>query len=174
MNFLKELHDLFEKSTPGLEVGGFLLDVNKGTITTKIGSKKYVFKGKDTNRDPADLHKSVTGIAKHSQGRALAYLKQHATGSPMSESITLGIDSESDRDARKVFDKIKNFKSKLNYQVVVYGYNATAVNIIEVDENDEPVKDYNLSELEKLVDYLKNKGIRSEIDSDSGAIVILN
>ena len=81
MELLNELYSLLEKVTPGLEMGGFLLDTKKGTIVTKIGNKAYEFTPKE--KDAAELHKSVVGVAKHSQGRALAYLKQHATGIPM-------------------------------------------------------------------------------------------
>jgi len=81
MELLNELYTILEKVTPGLEMGGFLLDTKKGTIITKIGGKSYEFTPKE--KDAAELHKSVVGVAKHSQGRALAYLKQHATGIPL-------------------------------------------------------------------------------------------
>lgn len=83
MNLLTELLDLLEKDTPGLELGAFRFDTEKNVIYTKIGNKMYVFT--PTEKNAAELFGSVTGIAKHSPGRALVYLKQHATGTPVTE-----------------------------------------------------------------------------------------
>lgn len=85
MELILELYSLLEKETPGLKMGSFVVNPDVGTIFTKIGGKTYEFKPKEKNA--AELHKSVVGMAKHSQGRALAYLKQHATGTPVKESL---------------------------------------------------------------------------------------
>jgi len=73
--------NLVEKDTAGLNLGAFKLDTEKGVIITDIGGKTYEFT--PTDRSASELFSSVTGMAKHSTGRALAYLKQHATGKPV-------------------------------------------------------------------------------------------
>lgn len=80
MNLLLELVNLLEKDTPGLDLGNFKLDTEKNVIVTKIGGKNYEFTPKV--KGSAELFSSVTGMAKHSPGRALVYLKQHAVGKP--------------------------------------------------------------------------------------------
>ena len=85
MNLLNELLNLLEKDTPGLALGAFKLDVDKGKILTIISGKSYEFTPNEKN--VAELFNSVTGVAKHSPGKALIYLKQHAKGVPVSEAI---------------------------------------------------------------------------------------
>ena len=87
MNLLLELIDILELKgeTAGLKLAPFKLDVGRKVILTKIGNKTYEFTPKEKN--VAELFNSVTGVAKHSPGRALVYLKQHATGVPVKESI---------------------------------------------------------------------------------------
>jgi dihydrofolate reductase len=82
---LVELFALLEKDTPGLNLGAFKLDTKKGVILTKIGEKTYEFT--PNSKNVAELFNSVTGVAKHSPGRALVYLKQHAKGTPVTESL---------------------------------------------------------------------------------------
>lgn len=87
MNLLLELINLLELKgeTTGLKLAPFKLDIDRKVIITKIGDKEYEFTPKEKN--VAELFNSVTGVAKHSPGRALVYLKQHATGVPVKESL---------------------------------------------------------------------------------------
>jgi hypothetical protein len=87
MNLLLELIDILELKgeTVGLKLAPFRLDVDRKVILTTIGDKEYEFTPKEKN--VAELFNSVTGVAKHSPGRALVYLKQHATGVPVKESM---------------------------------------------------------------------------------------
>jgi len=85
MELINELLNLLEKDTPGLALGAFKLDTDKGKILTNIGGKTYEFTPLEKN--VAELYNSVTGVAKHSPGKALVYLKQHAKGVPIAEAI---------------------------------------------------------------------------------------
>lgn len=67
------------KPTTGLSVGTFDMDTSAGTISVTINDRNYVFKPLE-NVDIGQLYKSVTGMAKYSVGKALAYLKSHAVG----------------------------------------------------------------------------------------------
>jgi hypothetical protein len=80
MNILVELLGLLE-DTAGLNLAPFRLDTKKNTILTKIGGKEYEFTPNE--KSAAELFNSVTGVAKHSPGKALVYLKQHAVGKPI-------------------------------------------------------------------------------------------
>jgi len=84
MNLLLELIDIIELKgeTAGLKLAPFRLDADRKVILTTIGNKEYEFTPKEKN--VAELFNSITGVAKHSPGRALVYLKQHATGVPVS------------------------------------------------------------------------------------------
>ena len=94
MNFLIELVGLLEKDTLGLDLGNFKLDTEKNVIIAKIGGKAYEFTPKDKYKGAAELFTSVTGIAKHSPGRALVYLKQHAAGKPCDQKLTESKDED--------------------------------------------------------------------------------
>lgn len=109
MELLNELFDLLE-DTAGLSLGAFKLD--KDVILTKIGNKTYSFTPKDKNNNVASLFNSVTGMAKHSTGRALTFLKKHAVGVPVSESIEITEDL-ADQTVYKRLDKLEDAVSKL-------------------------------------------------------------
>jgi dihydrofolate reductase len=106
MELLNELFALLEKDTPGLKLGAFKLDTKKGVIVTKIGEKTYEFT--PNSKNPAELFNSVTGVAKHSPGRALVYLKQHAKGTPVTESLVV-------EDAKDLvrYDEMSKFEDAL-------------------------------------------------------------
>ena len=92
MELIIELLNLLEKDTPGLTLGAFKLDVDKGTIITNIGGKTYEFTPHEKN--VAELYNSVAGVAKHSPGKALVYLKQHAKGTPIAKDLEIAEDLE--------------------------------------------------------------------------------
>lgn len=109
MELILELYSLLEKETPGLQLGSFVLNPDAGTIFTKIGGKTYEFKPKEKNA--AELHKSVVGMAKHSQGRALAYLKQHATGTPVKESLDIEDPIVEDLEDQTKYTNLNKFEN---------------------------------------------------------------
>lgn len=59
--------------------GSFEMDSAAGTITVVMKDMNYVFRPLD-GVDLGDLYRSITGMAKYSAGRALAYLKTKAVG----------------------------------------------------------------------------------------------
>jgi hypothetical protein len=109
MELLNELFGLLE-DTAGLSLGAFKLDKDK--ILTKIGNKTYSFTPKDKNANVAELFNSVTGVAKHSTGRALAFLKKNAVGVPVSESVEI-VEDIADQTVYKKLDKLEDAVSKL-------------------------------------------------------------
>ena len=88
MKLLNELLDLVEYDTPGLDLGTFKYDDAKKEIHATIGGKKYIFTPHVADK-AAQLYASVTGMAKHSTGRALAYLKKNASGRKLTESVDI-------------------------------------------------------------------------------------
>jgi hypothetical protein len=94
MELINELLNLLEKDTPGLALGAFKLDTDNGKILTNIGGKTYEFTPNEKN--VAELYNSIIGVAKHSPGKALAYLKQHAKGTPIAEALEISEEFKSD------------------------------------------------------------------------------
>lgn len=88
MNLISELLQLLEekepygmRKTPGLDLGNFKLDASKKKILATIGNKKYEFTPKEgSGKSVYEIFNSTTGVAKHSPGRALSFLKKHAEG----------------------------------------------------------------------------------------------
>lgn len=64
--------------TSGLSMGNYSLDTKSGLINVTINDTKYSYRPTDV--DIYDLYKSVTGMARYSVGKSLAYLKKHAVG----------------------------------------------------------------------------------------------
>lgn len=81
---LNELLNLMEFETPGLKLGSLKYDSDERKIYVTIGDTKYVYAPHNAGTAP-ELFNSVTGMAKHSTGRALAYLKKHAKGVKINE-----------------------------------------------------------------------------------------
>lgn len=87
MQLIQELLDMIvEYDTPGLDLGAFKYDDAKKVIYATIGGKKYVFTPHIADK-AAQIYASVTGMAKHSTGRALAFLKKNATGQRLNEAL---------------------------------------------------------------------------------------
>lgn len=77
---------IVEFETPGLDLGAFKYDDSKKVIYATIGGKKYVFTPHMADK-AAQIYASVTGMAKHSTGKALAFLKKNATGQKLNEAL---------------------------------------------------------------------------------------
>ena len=72
---LQELHDLVEAE---LQISFYMLNQERTKILVKINGKEYEYTPTDIG--PIPLFNSFSGMMKHSKGRALQYLKKHATG----------------------------------------------------------------------------------------------
>lgn len=85
MSLLEELIGLLEFDTPGLKLGALRYDSDKHVIYVTIGDKKYVYTPHVADK-AGEIYASVTGMAKHSTGRALAFLKKNCSGQKLNES----------------------------------------------------------------------------------------
>ena len=89
--FLLELLNEFE--TPGLKLGALKLDTQDHCIYVTIGGQKYKYTPNVADK-AGQIYASVTGMAKHSTGRALAFLKKNATGEKLNEDLDEAVFSE--------------------------------------------------------------------------------
>lgn len=83
--FLADL--LNEADTAGLKLGALKLDTQDNCIYVTIGGHKYKYTPNVADK-AGEVYASVTGMAKHSTGRALAFLKKNATGEKLNEDKT--------------------------------------------------------------------------------------
>lgn len=86
-SLLTKLLDLMEFETPGLKLGALRLDTEDNCIYATIGGTKYKYTPHVASK-VGEIYTSVTGMAKHSTGKALAYLKKNATGEKLNEGIS--------------------------------------------------------------------------------------
>lgn len=86
-NLLQELlKQLDEFETPGLKLGALKLDTQDNCIYVTIGDQKYKYTPNVADK-AGEIYSSVTGMAKHSTGKALAFLKKNATGEKLNEEL---------------------------------------------------------------------------------------
>lgn len=85
--FLAELLNLVEFETPGLKLGALRFDSEEKCIYVTIGGDKYKYIPHVAEK-AGQIYSSVTGMAKHSTGRALAFLKKNATGEKLNENMS--------------------------------------------------------------------------------------
>lgn len=83
-SLLTELLELMEFDTPGLKLGALRYDDQENAIYVTIGGQKYKFTPHVAEK-VGEIYASVTGMAKHSTGKALAYLKKNATGQKIND-----------------------------------------------------------------------------------------
>ena len=77
---------LNEFETPGLKLGALKLDTQDNCIYVTIGGQKYKYTLNVADK-AGEVYASVTGMAKHSTGKALAFLKKNATGEKLNEEV---------------------------------------------------------------------------------------
>src|ERR1035437_782642 len=87
-SLIQELLQLDELETPGLKLGALKLDTQDNCIYVTIGGQKYKYTPNVADK-AGQVYASVTGMAKHSTGKALAFLKKNATGEKLNEDIEL-------------------------------------------------------------------------------------
>jgi len=83
---IQELLQLLEFETPGLKLGALKLDTQDNCIYVTIGGQKYKYTPNVADK-AGQIYASVTGMAKHSTGKALAFLKKNATSEKLNEEI---------------------------------------------------------------------------------------
>lgn len=87
MSTSKLLLDLLnEFETPGLKLGALKLNTEDNCIYVTIGGTKYKYTP-NVAAKAGEIYASITGMAKHSTGKALAFLKKNATGEKLNEEI---------------------------------------------------------------------------------------
>src|ERR1035437_2107114 len=87
-SLIQELLQLDELETPGLKLGALKLDTQDNCIYVTIGGQKYKYTPNVADK-AGQVYASVTGMAKHSTGKALAFLKKNATGEKLNEEIVM-------------------------------------------------------------------------------------
>ena len=87
MSTSKMLLDLLnEFETPGLTLGALKLNTEDNCIYVTIGGTKYKYTP-NVAAKAGEIYASITGMAKHSTGKALAFLKKNATGEKLNEEL---------------------------------------------------------------------------------------
>jgi hypothetical protein len=79
---------LNEFETPGLKLGALKLNTQDNCIYVTVGDTKYKYTP-NVEAKAGEIYASVTGMAKHSTGKALAFLKKNATGEKLNEEVEL-------------------------------------------------------------------------------------
>lgn len=83
-SLIQELLQLLEFETPGLKLGALKYDTQENAIYVTIGGQRYKYTPNVAAKG-GQIYSSVTGMAKHSTGKALAFLKKNATGEKLND-----------------------------------------------------------------------------------------